>query len=177
MLDDCGLIARLYPELIAEPSRWKHARQTLDAAAGAATPWPARFALLASAAADGFERWITRLRVDADASDLARLWIQFRDDLNQSDVAPAAALALLERTDALRRPERFELLLGICALLDGVDVMPWRRARAAAAAVDAGAVAAAAGGNGAVIAAALKHARAAAIAQQMSRSGYETRRD
>ena len=164
VLQECGLMARLHPELTADLERWSRARTSLDEAAAASRPWPVRFALLAAASgADRFDDWLARLRADADASDLARLLVMLRDEL-AARLPAAARLAVLERADALRRPERFSLLLDAWQTLDGGDPAPWRNALAAAAAVDAGAVAAAAGTrDGAAIAAAVRSARIKAM--------------
>jgi tRNA nucleotidyltransferase (CCA-adding enzyme) len=168
VLEQCGLIARLHPELIADRERWNRARACLDEAAAASRPWPVRFALLAVASGGAdFDAWLARLRVDADAADLARLLATFRDSLAAARPAAAVRLAVLERADALRRPGRFSLLLDAWHTLDGGDPAPWRRALAAAASVDAGAVAAAAGSDGAVIAAAVRSARIEAMANSV----------
>ena len=142
VLHECGALARLYPELIADEARWQHARRTLDAAAQAGAPWPVRFALLASAAGEaGFESWISRLRVDAEAADLARLTVVLRGALAQEQPSAEAMLTLLERADALRRPERFAQLLHAVEHLEDMDLTLWCKALAAAASVDAGVIA------------------------------------
>jgi tRNA nucleotidyltransferase (CCA-adding enzyme) len=56
-----------------------------------------------------------RLRVPADCRELAELTAREHGHVHRSDtLAAAAVLRLLERCDALRRPERFESLLLAC---------------------------------------------------------------
>ncbi len=146
VLHECGALARLYPELIADEARWPRACVALDAAAQAAEPWPVRFAVLSTAAgtsfeSSGFESWLAHLRVDADALDLARLLRCLRAALTQPQPPAQFCLDVLERADALRRAQRFELLLQAIHLTDQVDTARWRLVRAAAASVNAGAVA------------------------------------
>jgi tRNA nucleotidyltransferase (CCA-adding enzyme) len=52
------------------------------------------------------------------------------------------SLLMLERTDALRKPQRFSQLLDTAALLVPVDKDRWQRALDAAKSIDAGAIAA-----------------------------------
>jgi tRNA nucleotidyltransferase (CCA-adding enzyme) len=167
VLFDCGLIARRHPELIADAARWQRTRNVLDQAAAVSRPWSVRFALIATAAASDFSRWLARVRVDADAAELARLLVELRNDLAAAPDAEAM-LRLIERADGLRRPDRFELLLIAAHHLDAIEVECWRVARAVAAAVDAGAIAAALPSrDGAAIAAAVRSARLAEIAQRV----------
>ncbi len=98
-----------------------------------------------------------RLKVPNDCRDLAVLAARYHGDLHraerdgQSPLRPATMVGLLEKTDALRRHERFEQLLQTCECdyrgRLGWEDRPyaaaplWRRVLAAARAVDAGAVA------------------------------------
>lgn len=167
VLHECGLIARQHAELVAHAGRWRSALQAIDRAAAAAQPWPVRFALLSSAVEGDIEPWLTRLRVDTEAADLARLLFELRQRL--SDVRDGnEQLALLERADAFRRPDRFASLLATASLLDATDVRGWQSAREAASAVDTGVIAARLPSwDGAAIAAAVRVARAAAIAARL----------
>ena len=57
-----------------------------------------------------------RLRVPADCRDLAVLTARYHGEIHRAPQLDAAALVgLLEKTDALRRPGRFEQLLEACA--------------------------------------------------------------
>lgn len=93
-----------------------------------------------------------RLRVPAPCRDLALLVARYHGDIRRgSELRPATVLRLLERTDALRRPQRFAQLLQACACdfhgrlgwedkpLPEPDFFP--QALAAVRAVDAGAIA------------------------------------
>jgi tRNA nucleotidyltransferase (CCA-adding enzyme) len=96
-----------------------------------------------------------RLRVPTDCRDLALLAARHHGQLHRAtELRPATIVRLLERTDALRRPERFEQLLQACASdfhgRPGFETLTYapapllRSALAAARHVDAGAIAAAA---------------------------------
>ena len=95
-----------------------------------------------------------RLRVTADCRDLAILATREHTNIHRAgELRADTALALLERCDAFRRPQRFEELLLACAADHrgrgghGDDSYPpgdyWRRLAQAATGVDCGAVAAA----------------------------------
>ena len=56
-----------------------------------------------------------RLRVPNDCRDLALLTARYHGDIHRAaELRPATLVTLLERTDALRRPERFTQLLQAC---------------------------------------------------------------
>jgi tRNA nucleotidyltransferase (CCA-adding enzyme) len=161
VLQECGLLARLYPEL-ADPAAVAPA---LDRAAERGLALAARFAILASACATParLAALLDKLPVDGESASLARLLLELRRALPQAQDADAQ-LAVLERADALRRPERFESLLAAVETLDGVNLARLRRALHAARAVDAGAIAARHARNTKAIADAVRQARRAAIA-------------
>lgn len=169
VLQDCGALARLCPELMADAARWQHTRQVLDAAAQARQPWPVRFALLASATDEkSFDAWLARVRADTEAADLARLAINLRAALTQTSSNAVTRLATLERADALRRPQRFAQLLTVLTYLDQIQDTLWRQAQAAAASVNAGAIARQLNSrDGAQIADNVRQARVSAIAQAL----------
>jgi tRNA nucleotidyltransferase (CCA-adding enzyme) len=73
--------------------------------------------------------------------------------------AAALQLALLERCDALRKPERFLDLLQAAAILRNVDLQAWQSRLAAVRGIDAGAIARACKGDAARIKDALREAR------------------
>jgi tRNA nucleotidyltransferase (CCA-adding enzyme) len=96
-----------------------------------------------------------RLRVPTDCRDVARLVARFHGDMHRiAELRPETQLKILERCDALRRPARFEEVLGACeADYRGrlgkeekayAAASLWRKALAAVQAVDAGAIAGAA---------------------------------
>ncbi len=56
-----------------------------------------------------------RLRVPNECRDLALLAARYHGDISRAaELRPSTLVALLERTDALRRPERFQRLLEVC---------------------------------------------------------------
>jgi len=93
-----------------------------------------------------------RLRVPTDCRELAVLDALYHGEIHRAqELRPATIVKLLEKTDAFRRPERFELLLDACACdfhgRPGFETLPYepavllRKAFAAARAVDAGVIA------------------------------------
>jgi tRNA nucleotidyltransferase (CCA-adding enzyme) len=92
--------------------------------------------------------------VPVDCRDVGRLAARFHGDMHRvAELRPETQLTVLERCDALRRPERFELVLLACEAdyrgrlgweeRDYAQAATWRAALAAVRAVDAGAIAAA----------------------------------
>lgn len=93
-----------------------------------------------------------RLRVPNEARDLGLLAARWHGDIHRGkELKPSTVVSLLEKTDALRRPERFEQLLEACECdfrgRLGQEDAPYdvpeifRRALAAVRGVDAGAIA------------------------------------
>ena len=123
----------------------------------------------------------TRLRVPGDCRDLALLAARYHGVIHRAaDLRPATIVTLLERTDALRRPERFGQLLEACQA-DFNGRLGWGErpypgagrmlaALAAARAVDAGAVAAACADK-ADIPARVHAARVAAVKVALKEAG------
>ena len=102
---------------------------------------PVRFALLAwPLAEDEVEALCQRLRPPGEVRELALLAAGNREPLKQAK-KPEQLLELLKRTDAFRRPERFAQLLEVASIASKADLTRLEKARAAAAAVDAGAIA------------------------------------
>ena len=131
VLEACGLRERLLPELETQP----------EVMSGSLA---VRFALLAwSLAEDEVETLCRRLRVPNEPRELALLASRNRRALEAAARASAEEiLGLLKAADAFRRPERFAELLEVARLAaHGIDFARLERARAAAAAVDAGAIA------------------------------------
>ena len=119
-----------------------------------------------------------RLRVPVECRDVARLAARFHGDIHRAmELRGDTILGVLERCDALRRPERFEQVLLACEAdyrgrrgweeRDYVAAGAWHAALAAARGVDAGSIAGALAeegrGNPAAIARAVAEARVAAI--------------
>ncbi len=160
VLERCGLAAKLLDGV--QPSS-----DTVARAAGAGAPVPVRFAVIAwphDAAA--VAALCERLKTPGEVRDLALLACGTRGALRgAAHATPAELLALLKRTDAFRRPERFSDLLQAARLAEPqLDARRLERALAAAAAVDAGALAAKAASPG-DIPGLIDRARERAIAQ------------
>jgi tRNA nucleotidyltransferase (CCA-adding enzyme) len=103
---------------------------------------PVRFAMLAWPLEEkDVEALCKRLRAPNEVRELALLASGYREQLKQAK-KPEELLDLLKRTDAFRRPERFAQLLEVArSAAPKTDLLRLERARAAAAAVDAGAIA------------------------------------
>jgi tRNA nucleotidyltransferase (CCA-adding enzyme) len=178
VLRDCGALARLLPEVAARFGDARTARRSkrgagahlaaaLDLAAKRGASLPVRYAILAhdlgslesppapranvSRSVRLAEQVSSRLKVPAECRDAARLAARWRRSVDEAGDLPAARLLdLLNATDALRRPERVEALLEVCACVAlsargaGSDYAPAQIVRAALAVVkrvDAGAIA------------------------------------
>ena len=147
-----------------------HVMLVIDMSARLAASLPARFAALMHDLGKGLtpadilprhyghearsvallESICERLRVPADCRDVARLVARFHGDMHRvAELRPETRLTVLERCDALRRPDRFELILLACEAdyrgrlgweeRDYTQAAAWRAALAAIRAVDAGA--------------------------------------
>jgi tRNA nucleotidyltransferase (CCA-adding enzyme) len=169
VLAECGALVRVLPEWSALDG--PRALGALDAAAARRAALPVRYAaLFAGGTEDVAERAAARVRAPGDCRDLAVLAAGARTAIERgATLDAAAAVDLLQRVDAFRRPERFEALLLACECdataggrLDTTGLARLRRAAEAARAVDAGAVALAHPGD---IAAAVRTARIDAVAR------------
>ena len=147
-LHDCGALARVALELeslFEEPERAKAALEALDAAAAAGEPLEVRFAALAKALDPyAVEQLAERLKVPAACRDLAILAARHANAIADGQEPAESILEMLDAADAWRRPERFTQLLraSTAGERDSVKaVRRFERARAAAAAVDAGGIA------------------------------------
>jgi tRNA nucleotidyltransferase (CCA-adding enzyme) len=109
---------------------------------------PVRFALLAWPLEEKeVEALCKKLRAPNEVRELALLACGYREQLKHAK-KPDEILDLLKRTDAFRRPERFAELLEVArAAAPKADLARLEKARAAAAAVDAGAIAGKASGS------------------------------
>ena len=193
VLRDCGALARLLPEVQALFATDAGARlqRALRVAADLGAPLPVRYATLCldldpggadtarrvMLAARVGERW----RVDGECRALAEIAAREREAVHASGRADAATLmALFDRCDAWRRPQRFADLLLACecdhrAGAAGADATypPRKRlaaALAAALATDthaASAEAVAAGLAGPAVGASVRAAREAAVAKAL----------
>jgi tRNA nucleotidyltransferase (CCA-adding enzyme) len=182
----CGLLDKLCAECALafdgdapEDDRTRAFVAALDWAAKHNLELPERFALLAlfmppGADAGALEAMFARLRTPNDCRDAALLALHQGAAVVRAPIATAEQrLAVLEASDAFRRPARLQGLLATCAAAQfgaGQLDEPWpsravlHSALDAARGVDAAAVAAQATAAQTDIAAALRRARAEAIA-------------
>ena len=182
------------PKSHPEVDTGEHVMRVIDQAALARHPLPVRYAALLHDLGKGMTpvgQWPnhggheqqgielvetvgTRLRAPSDCQGLARVVARWHGQAHNAErMGTEALLDLLEQTDALRRPERFEQFLLACVAdfrgRPGYEARPFpqadrlRQALAAARSVDAGAIAASVS-EAAAIPAAIRAARLAAIA-------------
>lgn len=185
VLQGSGALQRLLPELAAlavgpgaDSGAWPALMAVLDVAAGLGAPIGVRYACLGHGlAAPALHEVGERLRVPHDCRDLARVVAREHDAVERcGELDAAGLLQLLERCDALRKPQRLaEMLLACeCAARTRPDASqrpyaPAARlfaALGAAREVDTASVAARAaarGATGPAIGAAIHAARVAAI--------------
>jgi tRNA nucleotidyltransferase (CCA-adding enzyme) len=164
VLRDSNALAPVMPGLQVDAST----DAELDRAAAAGLPLAGRYALLCRASPDR-AALAARLRVPTDCADQARLLPDVltalaADPPAASDAAHAARLDLLERCDALRKPERFLELLRAANAVRPVDLDTWSARLQAVRGIDAGAIARACGGDAGRIKQALRDARLMALA-------------
>jgi tRNA nucleotidyltransferase (CCA-adding enzyme) len=150
VLRECGALARVLPELDAafdRPEVPEKLAERLDRAAARGLSLAVRYAVMlldlepGAAAALG-----ARVNAPSECRDLAVIAAREREGLQEPLLDAESTLALLERADAFRRPERLERVLEAaeCDAPGDGPFAPRRwltRSLAAARGVDAGAVA------------------------------------
>jgi len=181
VLAEAGLLQKLLPELELAFEQGRPANdlarilvRSLECATAERLGLAPRFALVAFGAptVQAVRALCERLKAPGDCRDLALLARRHGETIRRAPALGAAdLLALIEHCDALRRPERFDELLALLACVErgerGWVESPYmprlvlRRARAAAAGVDAAKIAARSAKSD--IAAKLRRARIAAI--------------
>lgn len=140
-LETCGATADIFPDLPAGPD----SSNRLNEAARRGVPLPVRVAVwLAQGSPEQVAALADRLRLPSECRDLALLLVRHRAALGAPDSLSAEdQLDTLERCDALRRPERFQMLLTALPIVGAKAGVAnhWQKVQSAAAAVDAGAIA------------------------------------
>jgi tRNA nucleotidyltransferase (CCA-adding enzyme) len=161
VLAESGALARVMPELQGV----EEVGPQVDRAAEQGLPLTSRYALMCRLTPQR-EALGRRMRVPTECNDYARLLPDVLDALDALDESPDGAdaqLALMERADALRKPERFFDLLDAAAVLRAVDMPAWQERVAAVRGVDAGAIAKACAGEPARIKESVRQARLARL--------------
>lgn len=169
VLAESGALARVMPELQGV----EEVGPEVDRAAAQGLPLASRYALMCRLTPER-EALGRRMRVPTECNDYARLLPDMLDALAALDArdgmpdGPDAQLALMERADALRKPERFFELLDAAAVLRAVDMPAWQARVAAVRGVDAGAIAKACAGEPARIKDSVRQARLARLVDMQS---------
>ena len=118
VLDECGALARIAADL--QPSKRVVAALTHSVTQRA--PLAVRFACAVHAVPTGpaLAALCTQLRVPSECKDLAELvWREHAHLFDAEDQTAQQQLALLERFDALRKPQRFADALLACECIEG----------------------------------------------------------
>lgn len=161
VLTGCGAWERVAPDIPCG----EETLAALDRAAEAGEPLAVRFAILLAPAGGKAAEAAKHFRASSDLAGIAVLAARFFPSLSSHAPSPEEALPVLEKTDAFRRPERFEALLRAHEIASGTDDGAWRRAARAASGINPReAIAGLADPRG--IPAAIRAARLRAIAEQ-----------
>ena len=177
VLRECGALARTLPEVDSQSARDDGALLAARLAASTAYGLPVRFACLTGGLAPGSVAALCeRINAPGECRDLAGLAARERAAVEGASALGAEALlALLERADAFRRPERLDRLMEVCeadlrsrGLSRQVPRQRLHGALAAAQGIDAAAIARA---HPQSVPAAIHDARAARIAGLLSGDG------
>jgi tRNA nucleotidyltransferase (CCA-adding enzyme) len=174
VLRECGALARVLPEVEAQAAGDGGALLAARLEACTASGLPLRFACLTlGLAPEAVASLCERINAPGECRDLAGLAARERAAVEGAGALGAEPLlALLERTDSFRRPERLERLMEVCecdlrarSLARQVPRQRLLAAREAALQVDAATVARE---HPRAVPAAIHAARAARIAQALS---------
>jgi tRNA nucleotidyltransferase (CCA-adding enzyme) len=180
VLRECGALARVLPEIdesFERPDVPDMLAERLDRAASRGYPLAVRFALLVlDLEAAAATKLCERVNAPNECRDVALLAIQARELVATCFVDAESTLAVLERADAFRRPERLDRLLEVAECDTHVDSPATfgprnqlRRALEAARSVDAGKIAKE---NPADVGDAIRRARLVAIASLQPSTGH-----
>jgi tRNA nucleotidyltransferase (CCA-adding enzyme) len=180
VLRECGALARVLPEIdesFDRPDVPELLVERLDRAAARGYGLAVRFALLVLDLEDeDATRLCERVNAPNDCRDVALLAIDARELVKTCDVDAESTLAILERSDAFRRPERLDRLLEVAEcdthVAGPADYGPrkqLKRALEAARSVNAGTIAKE---NPADVAGAIRRARLVAIAALQPVTGF-----
>jgi len=117
VLQDCGALSRLLPG-IELGSNSNLILRALDLCARQQAPLPVRAACLLQKELESDPNYLARLRLPTDCRELVQVLARERAAIERSGELDAAQLVqLLERCDALRKPQRFAQLLQACECL------------------------------------------------------------
>lgn len=134
VLQHTGALSRVMPQLVFTPQVGEALRRAHEHG----LPLASRYAILCHRSTDVVGLGAT-LRAPGECTAYAQLLREMLPQLDTDD--PETALALIERCDVLRKPERFQDLLQACSCVRPFDAAAWRRRADAVRSVDAGAIA------------------------------------
>ena len=134
VLGETGALPRVMPQLVYTDAIGTE----LEQAAAQGLPLACRYAILCRQSRD-VETLGRQLRAPSECTAYAVLFQALLAGVDASTVEDQ--LALMERCDVMRKPERFDELLLACRCVRAVDIPAWQRRMQAIRAVDAGAIA------------------------------------
>lgn len=134
VLEQTGALARIMPQLVYEPAL----ADALHRAHTRRLPLASRYAILCHLSPER-ESMGRALRAPSECVAQAVLLPEILARLDT--VEPATALALMERCDVLRKPERFHEMLKACACVREFDEAAWSQRAETMRGVDAGVIA------------------------------------
>lgn len=143
VLNQTGALPRVMPQLVYTDA----IGEALTRASQQGLPLASRYALLCRLTPES-DALSLRLRAPSECASHAMLLRELLAGLDASH--PGAQLALMERCDVMRKPERFSELLQACACVRTVDMAAWQQRMQAVRGVDAGAIAKACADRGAI---------------------------
>lgn len=136
VLMETGALARVMPQF----HYTQQIGEELADASARGLPLAARYAILCRLTADS-DALSRHIRAPSECAAYAVLLRDLLDGLDAADADADAALALMERCDVMRKPERFIDLLEAASCVRELDRAAWERRTQAMRGVDAGAVA------------------------------------
>ena len=134
VLRQTGALARVMPQLVYTDDIGRELSRAHDCG----LPLASRYAVLCRETTDA-EQLSRGIRAPSECASYATLLQELLRGAEPADAE--AALAVMERCDVMRKPERFRDLLKAAACVRDIDVAGWERRMDALRAIDAGAIA------------------------------------
>lgn len=131
VLMNCGLGQKLFSDLNLTKDILERLTQAHDANLGECE----KFAILTANATsiDAINNFFKKLKPSSEIMDLCRLWHRMKSEFI---VSPEGLLSVLEKSDAFRRPQRYEQLINVASLMLGINASIWHQAKEVASSVN-----------------------------------------
>lgn len=94
-----------------------------------------KFAILTANAVsiEVINNFFKKLKPSSEIMDLCRLWHRMKSEFI---VSPEGLLSVMEKSDAFRRPQRYEQLINVASLMLGINASIWHQAKEVASSVN-----------------------------------------